>query len=146
MRIALASDHAGFELKEAIKADLGKYEVVDFGAFSPEPVDYPDTGFAAAKAVVNGSCERGILVCGSGIGMSIVANKVPGIRAALCHSAEYAVLSRKHNDANILVLAGRFTSAETAKEIIAAWFATEFEGGRHQRRLDKITKFEERSE
>ena len=142
MKIALASDHAGYELKEAIKEYLTAYEVIDYGTFSLESMDYPDTGFKAAEAVSNGECDRGILICGSGIGMSIVANKVKGIRAALCVSTEFATLSRKHNDANILVLPGRFVSRHFAGEIIRVWFSTEFEGDRHQRRLDKISKYE----
>ena len=142
MKIALASDHAGYELKEAIKEYLTAYEVIDYGTFSLESMDYPDTGFKAAEAVSNGECDRGILICGSGIGMSIVANKVKGIRAALCVSTEFATLSRKHNDANILVLPGRFVSRHFAGEIIRIWFSAEFEGDRHQRRLDKISKYE----
>jgi len=142
MKIALASDHAGFELKEAIKEYLKDFRVIDFGTTSVESMDYPDLGFAAAKAVADKTCDRGILICGSGIGMSIVANKVPGIRAALCHTVQIAQLSRRHNDANILVLAGRFISKYLAKDIIEAWLSTEFEGNRHQRRIEKITKFE----
>lgn len=142
MKIALASDHAGFELKEAIKEDLKDFQFEDFGTNSTESMDYPDSGFAAAKAVANKTCDRGILICGSGIGMSIVANKVPGIRAALCHTVQSAQLSRRHNDANILVLAGRFISKYLAKDIIEAWLSTEFEGNRHQRRIDKISKYE----
>ena len=138
MRIALASDHAGFELKEAIKDFLKEHEVVDFGTYSEESMDYPDTGFAAAKAVASEDCEKGILICGSGIGMSIVANKVPGIRAALCQTIQFAQLSRKHNNANVLVLSGRFISRYLAKDIIKTWLNTEFEGGRHQKRLNKI--------
>ena len=142
MKIALASDHAGYELKEAIKDFLTEYEVIDFGTDSTESMDYPDTGFKAAEAVSNGKCERGILICGSGLGMSIVANKVKEIRAALCHSVELARLSRQHNDANILVLQGRFISHNLAKKIIKVWFSTKFDGGRHQRRIDKISRYE----
>lgn len=142
MKIALASDHAGFELKEAVKEFLQEHQITDFGASSCESMDYPDTGFAAAEAVAKGTCEKGILICGSGIGMSIVANKVKGIRAALCTSETIASLSRRHNDANVLVLAGRFTSKYLAKDIINTWFSTEFEGGRHQKRLNKISNFE----
>lgn len=142
MKIALASDHAGFELKEAIKEYLTEHELIDVGTNSTESMDYPDTGFKAAEAVAKGECERGILICGSGLGMSIVANKVKGIRAALCNSVELARLSRQHNDANILVLQGRFISYNLAKKIIKAWFSTEFDGGRHQRRIDKISKHE----
>ena len=142
MKIALASDHAGFELKETIKDFLTEYEVIDFGTHSTESMDYPDTGFKAAEAVAKGDCERGILICGSGLGMSIVANKVKGIRAALCNLVELARLSRQHNDANILVLQGRFISHNLVKNIIKAWFSTEFGGGRHQRRIDKISRYE----
>jgi len=142
MKIALASDHAGFELKEALKEFLSSHEVVDFGTFSSESVDYPDFGFKAAEAVASGVCERGILICGSGIGMSITANKVNGIRAALCVSTEFAKLSRNHNDANILVLPGRFVSRHFAGEIIGVWLSEKFEGGRHQRRIEKIKKYE----
>lgn len=139
MKLAIAADHAGFCLKEDIKKAFPQYEWQDFGAFSEDPVDYPDTGFPAAQAVATGECEKGILICGSGIGMSIVANKVSGIRAALCNTPEIAKLSRLHNDANVLVLAGRFTPAPMAMEIIQVWLETPFEGGRHKRRLDKIS-------
>jgi len=143
LKIALASDHAGFELKEAIKEFLTEHELTDFGTHSTESMDYPDTGFKAAEAVSKGECERGILICGSGLGMSIVANKVRGIRAALCNSDELARLSRQHNDANILVLQGRFISHKLAKKIIKVWFSTEFDGGRHIQRIEKIKKYEE---
>ena len=142
MKIAIASDHAGFELKERIKEFLTEYEIVDFGSENSDSMDYPDTGFEAAEAVANGICERGILICGSGLGMSIVANKVSGIRAALCQTKQFAKLSRRHNNSNILVLSGRFISEYLAKEIIDVWLNTEFEGGRHQKRLDKISNYE----
>ncbi len=142
MKIAIASDHAGFELKEQIKEFFSEMEIVDFGTYSSESMDYPDTGFKAAKAVAGGDCERGILICGSGLGMSIVANKVSGIRAALCQTKQFAELSRKHNNSNILVLSGRFISEYLAKEIIDVWLNTEFEGERHQKRLDKISDYE----
>ncbi len=142
MKIALASDHAGFELKEKIKEFLTEYDVVDYGSENSNSMDYPDTGFEAAKAVSNGDCTRGILICGSGLGMSIVANKVPGIRAALCQTMQFAQLSRLHNNSNILVLSGRFISEYLAKEIIDVWFKTEFEGGRHKKRLDIISNYE----
>ncbi len=141
MKIALASDHAGFAMKEFVKKQLMdlNYEVQDFGAYNTDSMDYPDTGHAAANAVANHEADKGILVCGSGIGMSIVANKTPGIRAALCHSVEFAQLSRQHNDANILVLAGRFTSEDLAKEIVETWLNTPFsEDPRHIKRIDKI--------
>ena len=140
MKIAIASDHAGFCLKEEIKQAYPDLEWQDFGAHSTESMDYPDTGFPASEAVADGTCEKGILICGSGIGMSIVANKVKGIRAALCSTPEIAVLSRQHNNANILVLAGRFTPTPLALEIVKVWLSTSFEGGRHQARIDKIEK------
>ncbi|MEA2096437.1 MAG: ribose 5-phosphate isomerase B [Candidatus Cloacimonadota bacterium] len=142
MKIAIASDHAGFDLKEKIKKILTKYDVIDHGPTNSDSMDYPDTGFKAAEAVSKGDCERGILICGSGLGMSIVANKVPGIRAALCQTKQFAQLSRLHNNSNILVLSGRFISIHLAKEIIDVWLNTEFEGERHQKRLDKITDYE----
>lgn len=142
MILAIASDHAGFELKEAIKAAFPRHEFLDFGAPSTASVDYPDTGSAAAKAVASGKAELGILVCGSGIGMSIVANKIPGIRAALCCNTDVARLSRLHNDANVLCLAGRFTAVPYALEIVQAWLESSFEGGRHQKRIQKIKNIE----
>jgi len=138
MKLAIASDHAGFCLKEDIKKAYPDIDWKDFGAFSEEAVDYPDTGTPAARSVLSGECEKGILICGSGIGMSIVANRLKGIRAALCNTPEIAKLSRLHNDANVLVLAGRFTPTPLALEIIRVWLETPFEGGRHQRRVDKI--------
>jgi ribose 5-phosphate isomerase B len=144
MRIALASDHAGYKLKQELISYLSNFEVVDFGTDSPQSMDYPDIGFAAAEAVAKGECDRGIAICGSGIGMSIVTNKVKGIRAALCTSETIARLSRQHNDANVLVLPGRFMSFEEAKKIVDTWLHTKFDGGRHQRRLHKIKKYEER--
>ncbi len=142
-KLPIASDHAGFELKQEIIEYLStKFQVEDFGCYSCESIDYPDFGFSLAEAVASGKFFRGILLCGSGIGMSIVANKVKGIRAALCHRPEFAALSRQHNNSNILVLSARFLSIEQAKEIIDVWLNTEFEGGRHQKRLDKITAYE----
>ena len=145
MIIALASDHAGFELKEAVKGFLGDYEVVDFGPETTNSMDYPDTGFSAAEAVSRGICDRAIIICGSGIGMSIVANKVNGIRAALCQTVQFAKLSRQHNDANALIMSGRFISSYLAKDIVDAWLSTDFEGGRHQKRLDKIAEYERKN-
>ncbi len=138
MKLAIASDHAGYALKEAIKQAFIEHTFVDFGAGGEYCVDYPDTGFPAAQAVAEGLCEMGILICGSGIGMSITANKVPGIRAALCNISDTARLSRMHNNANVLVLAGRFTAVAYALQIVETWLATPFEGGRHQTRIDKI--------
>jgi len=144
MKIALASDHAGWDLKEAVKGFLADHEVVDFGPDQPESMDYPDTGFSAAEAVSRNICERAIIICGSGIGMSIVANKVKGVRAALCQTVQFARLSRQHNNANALILSGRFISPYLAKEMIEVWLTEEFAGGRHQKRLDKISEYENR--
>ncbi len=145
MKIAIGSDHAGFELKEVVKGYLLSRQdvgITDVGTHTGDSVDYPDYGAEVAKRVSTDRSDRGILLCGSGIGMSIVANRFPGVRAALCTDEETARLSRQHNDSNILVLAGRRTDAATAKAIVAAWMETEFEGGRHQRRLDKIEKLQ----
>jgi len=141
--IPIACDHAGFELKEKLKKYLQKkFDIKDFGAYSTDSVDYCDTGLALSKEVAKSKFERGILICGSGIGMSIIANKVDGIRATLCHSVELAKLARMHNNSNILVLAGRFLQIEEAKDIVNSWLVTDFQGGRHQKRLDKITNYE----
>jgi len=138
--IAVGSDHAGFELKEAIRKYLESLEITvkDFGTFSIDSVDYPDYAFAVASAVAKGEFERGILICGTGLGMSIVANKVKGIRAAECTTPYLAEMSRRHNDANILTMGGRILSVEEAQKIVRVWLETPFEGGRHQRRVDKI--------
>jgi len=143
-KIIIGADHAGFSLKEAAKPYLTERNLVitDVGTHSDEPVDYPDFGARVAEKVASGEFKRGILVCGSGVGMTIVANKYPGVRAVLCLDEETARLSRMHNDTNILVLAGRRTDPKTAKTIIGTWLRTAFEGGRHQRRLDKITDTE----
>lgn len=140
MKIGIASDHGGFELKEYLKEYLKKsgIEVSDFGTNSEEPVDYPIYGERCARAVANGEVERGVVCCGTGIGISIAANKVAGIRCALCTDENMARLSRQHNDANVLALGGRTTSNEEAQKILDAWLITEFEGGRHQRRIDMI--------
>ena len=144
MKIAIASDHAGFELKEKLKEFLNElgYGYKDFGTFSKESVDYPDYALRVAESVAEKKFERGILVCGTGIGMSMAANKVPGIRAALCYDEKTARLSREHNDANILTLGARLTSEKKAKEIVKVWLKTEFAGGRHSRRLKKIEEIE----
>ncbi|MDD3051268.1 MAG: ribose 5-phosphate isomerase B [Candidatus Cloacimonetes bacterium] len=142
LRIAIASDHAAFHMKESLKSHLKNYITHDFGTDSSESMDYPDTGFAAAEAVASGEYNYGIILCGSGIGMSIVANKVKGIRAALCHCTDYARLARMHNDANVLVMPGRFISDYLAQEIITIFLNTHFEGGRHQKRIEKITDYE----
>ncbi|MDI6615417.1 MAG: ribose 5-phosphate isomerase B [Syntrophaceae bacterium] len=140
MKIVIGSDHAGFLLKEALKKAIRG--MTDIGTGSADSVDYPDFGARVARAVASGEYDRGILICGSGIGMSIVANKFPGIRAALCTDTEAARLSRMHNDANVLVLAGRRTDPETAVAITRVWLDTPFEGGRHERRLEKIRNIE----
>ncbi|MBI4715453.1 MAG: ribose 5-phosphate isomerase B [Nitrospirae bacterium] len=144
MKIAIASDHAGLDLKEEIVAFCrGKgLEVLDFGVENHDSVDYPDYGIKVAEAVSGGKVDRGILVCGTGIGMSIVANKFPNVRAALCHNVFTSRMSRLHNDANVLVLAGRVQEPEVAQVMVEAWLKTPFEGGRHQRRLDKIRELE----
>jgi ribose-5-phosphate isomerase B len=140
MKIGIASDHGGFELKEYLKEYLKRsgIEVSDFGTNSEEPVDYPIYGERCARAVANGEVERGVVCCGTGIGISIAANKVKGIRCALCTDENMARLSRQHNNANMLALGGRITSNEEAQKILDAWLITEFEGGRHQRRIDMI--------
>jgi len=137
LRIAIASDHAGFLLKEAIKRFLWAegHEVVDFGTSSEESVDYPEFGYRVAEAVATGKVERGIAICGTGIGMSMVANKVAGIRAALCVTPEMARYSRRHNDANVLTLGGWILTQEQALEIVRVWLETPFDGGRHERRI-----------
>ena len=138
--IALGADHAGFEIKEKIKPFLKTigYDVDDVGTHSAESSDYPDFAHAVALRVGDGRAEYGILVCGSGVGMAIAANKHQGIRAAVAESVEIATLSRRHNNVNVLVLASRFTSWETMQEIIKAFLTTRFEGGRHERRVEKI--------
>ncbi len=140
MTIAIGSDHAGFDLKQEIIKYLQELEfnVEDFGTYSAERVDYPDYAIKVAHSVTSGENQFGILVCGSGIGISITANKVRGIRAALCCSEYMAEMARKHNNANILAMGGRTTPPELAKKIIDVFFSTEFEGGRHLTRVNKI--------
>ncbi|GAQ94829.1 ribose 5-phosphate isomerase B [Thermodesulfovibrio aggregans] len=144
MKVAIASDHAGFELKQIISQMLKNkgYEVIDMGTESSCSVDYPDYAEAVSKAVSDGSVERGILICGTGIGMSIVANKFKNVRAALCNDLFTAKMSRLHNDANILCIGGRVVGKDLAIEIVNIWFNTSFEGGRHLRRLEKINLIE----
>lgn len=146
MKIALGSDHAGFEFKERLKSVvvLLGHSFEDFGTPTPDPCDYPDYAEPVARAVATGKCVRGILICGTGIGMSISANKVRGIRAALCCDAQAAKVSREHNDANVLCLGARGREFETASEIVRVWLSTEFAGGRHEGRVKKITAIEER--
>jgi len=144
LKIAIAADHAGWENKVWLAERLAQlgYEVEDFGTDSAESCDYPDYAVRAAKAVVSGECGRGILVCGTGIGMSMAANKVNGIRAAACQTLEAAKLSRLHNNANVLCLGSRVTDRDTIAEIVDVWLASEFEGGRHERRVRKIMELE----
>ena len=144
MQIGLACDHGGFELKEELKAFLKStgVEPIDMGSFNEESVDYPDFGVLVAEKVSRGELERGILICGTGIGMSIVANKFPGVRAALANDLYSARCSREHNDANVLVIGGRIIGRGMALEIVKVWLSTPFAGGRHQRRIDKIKTLE----
>ena len=139
--ISIASDHGGYELKITIKEYLESkgFEVKDFGCFSKESCDYPDYARPAAEAVASGECEKGIIVCTTGIGVSIVANKVEGIRCALCHNVQGAELTRLHNDANVLALGAKMQSGDEALDIVDTFLSTEFSGEeRHQRRIDKI--------
>jgi len=142
--VALGADHAGFRLKQELKQWLVSegHTVVDAGTHSEESVDYPDFAAAVARTVASGEAQRGLLVCGTGIGMAISANKVDGIRSGVCHDVETARLSRQHNDLNVLALAGRSTSRDAAVAIVAAWLDTAFEGGRHERRLAKVAGLE----
>ncbi len=140
MKIAIGSDHRGYEAKQRIKALLDGMglETRDFGADSSQACDYPDIGLAVAEAVSHGEADRGVLFCGSGIGMSISANKVRGVRAALCHDELTVQMAARHNDANVLCLPGRLMGTALAEEVVKTWLETFFEGGRHQRRLEKI--------
>ncbi|MFP5213744.1 MAG: ribose 5-phosphate isomerase B [Acidobacteriota bacterium] len=137
MKIIIGSDHAGFELKQKVVAHLKNlgHDVEDIGTHSTESVDYPDYALKVARAVAAGQPERGILVCGSGIGMSMAANRIPGARAVLASEPFAARMSRRHNDSNVLCLGGRFTGQDMAMEIVNTWIAEQFEGGRHQRRV-----------
>ncbi len=145
MKIALASDHAGYAEKERLKPLLRELgvEFEDLGAASEESVDYPDYARRVAEAVARGSVEQGLLVCGSGTGMAIAANKVQGVRAAVAWSEETARLARKHNDANVLAIGARTTPEEDIPKIVRAWFETLFDGGRHAARIEKIRQIEE---
>lgn len=142
--IIIGTDHAGFTLKESLKAYLeGEgWEVTDVGTYTADAVDYPDFGSKVASRVGSGEFSKGILICGSGVGMSIVANKFTGVRAALCLDTEMASLSARHNNANVLVLPGRRLDLLKSVAIINAWITTTFEGGRHQQRIDKIHEWE----
>jgi ribose 5-phosphate isomerase B len=144
MKIVIGSDHAGFEIKEDLRTYLREQnvEVEDLGVPNEAPADYPDIGAVVAEKVARGEFEQGILICGSGIGMSIVANRFAGVRAALCHDLYTARMSREHNDANVLVLGGRVTGKGLAREILKVWLESRFQGGNHQRRLEKIKSLE----
>ena len=145
MMIALASDHGAFALKEKVKAYLLEtgYEVEDFGTYSTESCDYTDFAVLAARAVAEGTCERGIVLCTTGIGMSIAANKVRGVRCALCTDTIMAEMTRRHNDSNVLALGAGISGELAALRIVHTWLGTDYEGGRHQRRIDKITALEQ---
>ncbi|MFC1657914.1 ribose 5-phosphate isomerase B [Candidatus Omnitrophota bacterium] len=144
-RIIIASDHAGFRLKEALKSYLIKsgFQVNDAGTHSPERCDYPQIAFGLARQISSGRAGRGILICKTGIGNSIVANRLPGVRAALCYSLKAARLSRQHNDSNVLVLGAAFVKRSNARRIVRAWLETPFMGGRHKRRLNQIKRIEQ---
>ena len=141
MKIVIGADHGGFDVKEHLLEMLkkGGHEVTDVGCFSTDSVDYPDIAAEVEKKIVNGGCERGILICGTGIGVSIAINRNRSIRAALCHDEYTAVMSREHNDANVLCFGARVIGAGVAESMVNRWLATEFAGGRHQRRIDKFS-------
>jgi ribose 5-phosphate isomerase B len=146
MRIAIGSDHAGWKLKGIIEQRFSApgMEFTDFGVNKPQPADYPDIAVAVGEAVVRGECDEGILICGTGIGMVVAANKVPGIRAALCHDVFTAKCAREHNNANVLTLGERVLQPEVACDIVDAWLKARFAGGRHARRLEKIREIEKK--
>jgi ribose 5-phosphate isomerase B len=145
MRIAVAADHAGFALKERLRQKLAEsgHQIVDHGTTSESSVDYPDFAAAVARDVASGKADRGLLVCASGVGMSIAANKVPGVRAALATSPEEVRLTRAHNDANVLTMGAKFTPGDEAEQLIEVFLNTDFEGGRHARRVEKISRLEQ---
>src|SRR5437764_2022091 len=145
MKIAIGSDHRGYDAKRRIVSLLQQlgHEVLDLGPEGSESVDYPDFAFQVARAVGEGRVDRGILICGTGIGMCIAANKVPGVRAAPCHDSITAEMSRRHNDANVLCVSADLLGDELIDRMLRIWLETEFEGGRHARRVDKILRFEE---
>lgn len=142
LKIAIASDHGGFALKEKIKEHLLKrgFSVEDLGTYSEESVDYPVYGKACGEAVASGKADLGVVICGTGIGISIAANKIKGIRCGLCTSVEMAHLTKQHNNANILALGGRTTDVDLAVKIVDEWLDTEYEGGRHQRRVEMLDR------
>ena len=144
MRVYVGADHAGYQLKEHVErfvTDMG-HEVVDVGTDDEDSVDYPDYAREVARAVAGGDADVGVLVCGTGLGMAIAANKVPGVRAVQASDPEMARMARLHNDANVLTLPGRYIGPEQAAEVVSAFLGTAFEGGRHQRRIDKIVELE----
>jgi len=147
MKIAIGADHAGFALKEELREALAAqgYEVKDFGTHSAESTDYPDYASAVAHAVARGECERGVLVCSTGVGMSIAANKVNGIRAALAFNADEIELTRAHNDSNVIAIGARYMDLAQARELVDVFVKTPFLGGRHQRRVDKMMNLEHQS-
>ncbi len=142
MKIAIGADHAGYMLKEQVKAFLKSKDIdfKDYGTFKIESCDYPEYAYKVGQAIVNGEADLGILICGTGIGMSITANKIKGIRAALVHNEQTAKLSRQHNDANVLCMGGRILEEEAALKIVDVWLNTSFEGGRHEKRLKLINQ------
>jgi len=141
-RIAIACDHAGYDLKSVLKDELTGlgYEIVDLGTDGPDSVDYPDYGYAVASALRTGKVDRGVLVCGSGIGISMAANRYPEVRAALIHDALGARLAREHNDANVICFGGRMVGADVARDCLKVFLATPFEGGRHVQRVAKLSQ------
>ncbi len=145
MKVAIASDHRGYHLKEKVISLLKSegHEVLDMGPATEESVDYPDFAALVAGRVSDGSVDRGVLICGTGIGMAIAANKFPGVRAAACVDEVTAELSRRHNDLNVLCLSGDLISSRVTERLVQIWMGTEFEGGRHQRRVDKIRQIEQ---
>jgi ribose 5-phosphate isomerase B len=142
MKIAIAADHGGVELKEALKKKFSSLDFTDLGTHGNDSVDYPDFAAALGKRVAAGEFDRGILICGSGIGISIAANKIKGIRAALCHNTYTAEMARRHNDANVIAMGGRVVDEATAIAMTEIFLKTDFEGGRHARRVDKISNLE----
>ena len=144
LRVAVGSDHAGYEAKELAKRELNALgmEIVDAGAHSAESVDYPDFGAAVGRAVARGEVERGVLICGSGIGISMAANKIAGVRAAVCWNEETARLAREHNDANILCFGARFIEPALAARMVRVFMETDFAGGRHQQRVEKLSQLD----
>lgn len=144
MKVAVGCDHGGYVLKDAVVATLEQLgaETVDLGCYDTESVDYPEFGLKVAKAVQSGECDAGVVMCGTGIGISIAANKVKGIRCGLCTNAFMAEMTKRHNNANVIALGGRVVSPDEARDIVKAWYTAEFEGGRHQKRLDLINDIE----